>query len=148
MRFHATVEPLEPMKGLEVPAAVVDDLGGGARPRVVVTVNGHAWRTAIAKMRGRHLIGLSTANRAAAGVATGDQVEVDVALDLEPLAADEPQDLADALDAEPAARAAFDSLTVSQRRQHIRVIEQAKGADTRARRIGKVVDEARARGSR
>ncbi|WP_062516969.1 YdeI/OmpD-associated family protein [Demequina gelatinilytica] len=148
MRFTALVEPLEPMKGLEVPAAVVDDLGGGARPRVVVTVNGHTWRTAIAKLRGRHLIGVSTAHRAAAGVRTGDEVEVDVTLDLEPLTADEPEDLAAALDAEGSVRAAFDALTVSQRRQHIRVIDQAKGAETRARRIGKVVEEMRARGSR
>ena len=49
------------MRGLQVPAEVVDALDGGKRPRVTVTVNGHSWTTRIAIMRGRHLIGLSNA---------------------------------------------------------------------------------------
>jgi hypothetical protein len=35
-------------------------------------------------MRGRYLLGLSNANRQAAGVATGDEVEVEVEIDAEP----------------------------------------------------------------
>ena len=41
-------------------------------------------------MRGRYLPGLSNANRQAAGVMTGDEVEVDVELDAEPRAVVEP----------------------------------------------------------
>ena len=36
-------------------------------------------------MRGRYLLGLSDANRQAAGVATGDEVEVEVEIDAEPV---------------------------------------------------------------
>jgi Bacteriocin-protection, YdeI or OmpD-Associated/Domain of unknown function (DUF1905) len=139
MKFLATVEPPEPMRGLEVPAEVVTALGGGARPRVIITVNEHTWKSRIAIMRGRNLIGLSNANRQAAGVATGDEVEVDVELDHEPPVLTEPADFASALDADPAARAAYDRLSYSHRREHVLAIEGAKKPETRARRIEKAL---------
>jgi len=139
MRFRAEVEPPEPMRGLEVPEELVEALGGGKRPRVTITINGHSWRSRVAIMRGRNLIGLSNANRKAAGVVTGDRVEVELELDLEPRIVVEPADFATALDAEPLARSAFDRLTDSQKSQHLRLIENAKKPDTRARRIEKTL---------
>ena len=127
------------MRGLEVPDEVVDALGGGKRPSVSITVNGHSWRSRVAIMRGRHLIGLSTANRRAAGVGTGDEIDVELELDLEPRVVVEPPDFAEALEADPPARAAFDRLTYSHRREHVRAIEAAKKAETRARRIEKAL---------
>lgn len=141
VEFTAIVEPNQPMRGLEVPAGVVASLGSQARPRVVVTANGHSWSTRIAKLRGRHLIGVSNAHREAAGLADGDSVVVSVTLDATPVTAPEPGDLASALDADPTARATFDSRTVSQRRQYIRVIEQAKKPETRQRRIAALVEQ-------
>jgi hypothetical protein len=135
MKFRAEVEPTEPMRGLEVPVEVVEALGGGKRPAVTITVNGHSWRSRVAIMRGRYLLGFSTANRRAAGVATGDEVDVEVALDVEPRVVVEPPDLTRALDADPAARAAYDRLSYSHRREHVRAIETAKKPETRARRI-------------
>ena len=139
MQFRSVVEPPAPMKGLEVPPAVVTALDGGARPRVRVTVNGHTWSTRVAIMQGRHLIGLSNANRSAAGVVVGDEVTVDVEVEDEPIVVVEPDDLVEALAAEPAARRAFDGLTVSQRKQQVRLIEAAKRPETRARRIDKLL---------
>jgi len=135
MKFRAAVEPPEPMRGLEVPEGVVEALGGGKRPPVTITINGHSWRSRIAIMRGRHLIGLSKANRQAAGVATGEEVEVEVALDVAPRVVVEPADFAQALDADPSARAAYDRLSHSHRREHVRAIESAKKPATRVRRI-------------
>jgi Bacteriocin-protection, YdeI or OmpD-Associated/Domain of unknown function (DUF1905) len=143
MRFRADVEPPQPMRGLEVPAEVIEALGEGERPPVTITINGHSWRSRIAKMRGRYLIGLSKANRAAAGVDTGDMVEVEVELDAEPRVVEEPEDLSRALDADLEARAAWYALAPSHRRRHIHAIESAKKAETRARRIGKAVAELR-----
>ena len=78
MKFRSHVEPPEPMRGLEVPPEVVEGLGGGKRPAVTITINGHSWKSRVAIMRGRYLLGLSNANRKAAGVVTGDEVEVEV----------------------------------------------------------------------
>jgi hypothetical protein len=135
MKFRADVEPTEPMRGLEVPEEVVEALGGGKRPPVTITINGHSWKSRIAIMRDRHLIGLSNANRQAAGVATGDEVEVEVELDVEPRVVVESTDFAHALDADPAARAAYDRLSYSRKREHVRAIESAKKPETRSRRI-------------
>ena len=143
MRFQAEVEPPEPMRGLEVPEELVEALGGGKRPRVTITINGRSWTSRVAIMRGRNLIGLSNANRKAAGVVTGDRVEVELELDIEPRVVVEPADFATALDAEPLARSAFDRSTDSQKSQHLRLIENAKKPDTRARRIEKTLDTLR-----
>lgn len=139
MRFRSQVEPNEPMRGLEVPPQVVEALGAGKRPRVIITINGHSWRSRVAIMRGRYLLGLSNANRQAAGVVTGEEVEIELALEPEPIVVDVPEDFARALDADPPARAAYDRLTESQKRQHVRAIESAKKPETRKRRIEKAL---------
>jgi bacteriocin resistance YdeI/OmpD-like protein/uncharacterized protein DUF1905 len=139
MKFRSQVEPPEPMRGLEVPPEVVEALGAGKRPRVSITVNGHSWKSRVAIMRGRYLLGLSNANRRAAGVVTGDEVEVQVEVDAEPPVVTEPADFAAALDADPAARAAYDRLAYSHKREHVLAIESAKKPETRIRRIEKAL---------
>jgi Bacteriocin-protection, YdeI or OmpD-Associated/Domain of unknown function (DUF1905) len=147
MKFRAYVEPPEPTRGLEVPPEIVEALGGGSRPRVIITINGHSWRSRVAIMRGRFLLGLSNANRQAAGVVTGDEVEVDVEFDAEPRVVVEPTDFARALDSDPIARAAYDRLAYTYKREHVRAIESAKKPETRARRIEKALATLRERES-
>ncbi|MCQ4211346.1 YdeI/OmpD-associated family protein [Streptomyces longispororuber] len=143
MKFEADVEPVEPMRGLEVPEDVVEALGAGKRPRVTITINGHSWTSRVAIMRGRYLLGLSGANRKAAGVATGDRAVVEVELDTSPQTVSEPEDFARALDADPAARAAYDRLSHSRKRAHVLAVDGAKKPETRARRIDKALAELR-----
>jgi len=139
MRFRALVEPPEPMRGLEIPEQVVEALGGGKRPAVTITINRHSWKSRVAIMRGRYLLGLSNANRRAAGVVIGDLVEVEVELDTEPRVVVEPADFAHALDTNPLARAAYDRLSHSRKRQQVLAIERAKKPETRSKRIDKAV---------
>jgi len=127
------------MRGLEIPQEIVEALGAGGRPPVTITINGHSWKSRVAIMRGRHLLGLSNANRQAAGVVTGDEVEVEVELDTEPRVVIEPPDFARALDADLVARAAYDRLADSHKREHVRAIESAKKLETRTRRIEKAI---------
>jgi len=51
------------LRGLEVPPEVVEALGGGKRPAVTITINGHSWKSRVAIMRGRYLLGPSNASR-------------------------------------------------------------------------------------
>jgi hypothetical protein len=127
------------MRGLEVPPDVVESLGQGKRPRVTITINGHSWRSRVAIMRGRVLLGLSNANRRAAGVEIGDEVEVELEFDARPRVVAEPADFARALGADPIARAAYDRLPDGRKRQHVRAIENAKRPETRTRRIEKAL---------
>ena len=139
MKFRTVVEPPEPMRGLEVPPTVVQALGGGARPAVTITINGHSWKSRIAIMRGRHLLGLSNANRQAADVGIDEEIEVELELDTEPRVVVEPADLTQALDDDPVARAAYDNLAYSHKREHVRAIESAKKPETRRLRIEKAI---------
>lgn len=140
MKFTATVEPPEPMRGLEIPRDVVETLGVGKRPNVTITINGHSWKSRVAIMRGRYLLGLSNANRRAAGVDIGDEVEVTIELDTAPRVVTEPADLSRALDANARARAAFDRLAPGRQRQYVLGVERAKKPETRVKRIQMVVD--------
>jgi hypothetical protein len=124
---------------MEVPAEVVEALGGGKKPAVTVTIGGYSYRSSIASMGGRHLIPLSGERRAASGVAAGDRVEVDVELDTAPREVDVPADLAAALAAEPAAKARFEALAYSHQLRHVLAVEGAKAEATRARRVAAVL---------
>ncbi|HKA67665.1 MAG TPA: YdeI/OmpD-associated family protein [Actinomycetes bacterium] len=147
MKFRSNVEPPEPMRGLEVPPGIVEALGGGQRPAVTITINGHSWKSRVAIMRGRYLLGLSNANRKAAGVVTGDEVEVEVEIDAEPRVVVEPADFARALDADPVARAAYDRQSHSRKREQVLAIERAKKAETRTRLIENALATLRSRES-
>jgi hypothetical protein len=140
MRFSTTVElGGKTATGMEVPPEVVEALGAGKKPAVRVTVGGHTYRSTVASMGGRFLLPLSAERRAAAGVAAGDRIEVDVELDTEPRTVEVPADLTAALDAEPAARARFDALSYSAQLRHVLAVEGAKAEATRARRVAGVV---------
>ncbi|GIH04123.1 hypothetical protein Rhe02_21900 [Rhizocola hellebori] len=140
MRFRATVElGGKTATGIAVPPQVVEALGQGKRPAVTVTVAAHTYRTTVAVMGGRFMIPLSAENRTAAGVAAGDEVDVDVELDTAPRVVTVPPDFQAALDADPVAAKRFTSMSYSHQLQHVLAIEQAKTEQTRARRIDKAL---------
>jgi hypothetical protein len=139
LKFRVLVIPSGNATGVEVPREVMTALGPEARPPVTITINGHTWRSRVALMRGQCLIGISAANRAAARIAEGDIVDVDLRPDREPRDVSLPSDLLDALNGSPDARTAFDRLPFGVKRKLAADIEQAKSADVRQRRIGKAV---------
>ena len=141
IRFRGTVELNgKTATGIEVPAEVVERLGGGKRPAVVVTVGRHAYRTTVGVMGGRSMLPLSAENRTAAGVAAGDVVEVVLEPDEAPRTVEVPEDLAAAVAANPPAQATFDALAPSHRKEWVRWVTEAKRAETRADRLTKAVE--------
>ena len=136
MRFQTTVVlGGKTATGLRVPSEVVEALGSGKKPAVTVTIGGHTYRSTVAVFGGEFFLPLSAENRTAAGVAAGDQVEVRVELDTAPRVVEVPADFATALDAEPVARTAFDSLSYSHQPRWVMSINDAKTPETRQRRI-------------
>lgn len=125
--------------GIVVPPEVIDQLGAGNRPPVLVDVNGHQFRTTIGSMSGRQMISVSAAVRSAAGLQGGDAVTVALTVADSPREVDVPADLASALAAAPAAATVFAGLSNSLQRYHVDNVNAAKGADTRQRRIDKAV---------
>jgi len=140
VRFRTTVElGGKTATGFEVPPAVVEELASGRKPRVTVTIGAHTYRSTVATMGGRFMLPLSADNRAKAGVAAGDEIDVTVELDTAERVLKVPADLAAALDAEPAARAFFDGLSYSNRSWHTLNVDGAKTPETRQRRIDRSV---------
>ena len=123
--------------GFEVPPDAVAGLGAGKRPAVRVTIGPHSYRSTVAVMGGKFMVPLSAENRASAGVAAGDSVDVTLELDTEPRVVAVPADLAAAMDAD--SRRAFDALSYSRQRQVVEAIEGARTPATRERRISKAV---------
>jgi hypothetical protein len=119
-------------------------LGAGKRPPVVVTINGQSYRSSIAVMGGKYMVGVSSANRELTGAAAGDTVEVGLEVDTQPRVIEVPDDLAAALDAEPEAKAFYGTLNYSSQRRYVEPIGDAKTEETRARRITKMISDLKA----
>ncbi|MGZ8438428.1 MAG: YdeI/OmpD-associated family protein [Candidatus Limnocylindrales bacterium] len=144
MRFRTTIEQGDKTAtGIRVPPAIVDALGAGKRPKVRVTIREYTYRSSVAVMGGAYMIGVSAESRAGAGVAGGDEVDVDIELDTAPREVTVPADFAAALDGEPNARRTFEGLSYSNKSWHVLQVEGAKTDETRQRRIAKSVDSLR-----
>ncbi len=87
------------------------------------------------------MIPVSDEVRKHAGVAAGDEVEVNIELDTEARDVTVPPDFAEALDRNARSKAGFDTLSYSNKSRFVLSIEQAKTAETRKRRIEKAVSE-------
>ena len=122
-----------------MPADIVTALGPSKKPKVRVTIHDYSYPSSVASMGGRFLIPVSAEVRQNTGVAAGDEVDVEVAIDDEPRVVNVPPDLAAALDASPDARRTFDQLSYSHQRRYVLAVEGAKTAETRQRRIDNTV---------
>jgi hypothetical protein len=134
-RFTAKLEDRYVIVPLDVRA-----LWGEARPPVAGTVNGVPFRTRLAVYGGQTVLGLTNAIRAQAGVHAGDEVEVVIDRDDAPREVEVPPALQAALDGDPQARAAFDRLSFTHRREYATWVAEAKREDTRARRVAQTLE--------
>jgi Bacteriocin-protection, YdeI or OmpD-Associated/Domain of unknown function (DUF1905) len=128
--------------GVEVPEKVVAALGS-KRPPVRATINGFTYRTSVASMGGKFMMGVPPEFRQGARVEPGDMVDIDLELDTEPREVAVPPDFAAALARDARAKKAFDAMTYSNRRRLVMAIEAIKSAETRRRRIEKTVEQLR-----
>jgi hypothetical protein len=145
VKFRALIEGAgKSAAGIEVPAEVVAALGHSKRPPVRVTINGHTYRSTVAVLGGRFMLGVSNEVRANAGVAAGDEVEVAMELDTAPREVAVPPELARELAGDATARKAFDALSYSKQRLLVDPVANAKTAETRDRNIAKALSALRA----
>jgi hypothetical protein len=137
--FETTLSSSGNNTGIPVPESVIEQLGRGSRPPVLVTVNGYEYRSTVAVMGGRHLIGVSAAVRAATGLKGGDPISVTLKVADTPREVEVPSDFAAAMHEAVPARQFFDGLSNSLQRYHVDNINAAKAPETRRRRIDKAV---------
>jgi hypothetical protein len=142
MKFQTTLLQLGNNVGVDVPESVVEELGAGKKPPVVVTINDdYTWRGSIAVMGGRYLVSFSAAHRAASGYGGGDDVEITIEVDDAPRTVEVPDALQAAMDAAPGAQAVFDGLSNSRKKLLTVPVADAKTDETRDKRIAKAIAE-------
>jgi Bacteriocin-protection, YdeI or OmpD-Associated/Domain of unknown function (DUF1905) len=131
-------------------AVILDDeqvatVGEGARRfPVVATANGYTWRTTVTRMHGEFMLGLNREVREGSGAQAGDTVELELRLDSEPREVEVPEALLEALAGDPAAKAAFDGMAFTHRKEYARWIAEAKRDETRDRRVSQALEMLRA----
>jgi hypothetical protein len=139
--FTTTLEPRGPAAAVVLDEEQVSTVGQGAKSfPVKATVNGYTWRGRVSRMRGEFLLGLNKEIRTAAGVEAGDAVRVELRLDAEERTVELPQALERALAGDAKAKAGFDGLAYSHRKEYARWIGEAKKAETRERRVAKALE--------
>ena len=139
--FRAKLEPV-PHGGhyVAVPVEVAAAAGLRHAARVRGTVNGAPYRSSLMMYSGVFHLGVHKAALAAAGVKPAARVTVTIELDDEPLPTDIlPDDLRRELAARPAAAAEWQALRPSLKREYVKSLLEAKQAETRARRLAKIL---------
>ena len=141
-RFRALVNRKEggDVCSIDIPFDVEKTFGARGRVPVRGTLNGAPFRSSAFRMGGDcHFVVVNRRMREAAGVSGGETVPVVMERDDEPRVVDPPADFARALAGSREARAAWDKLSYTHRREHVEHVEEAKQPETRRRRIEKSI---------
>lgn len=141
IQYTTTIVQTGNNTGIPVPETILEQLNGGKKPLVKVTLNGYTYRSAVGKMGDKFMISLSAENRKNAQVKGGDTLEISVALDTEARTVSLPAGLQKALDKNKTARAAFEQLAPSRKKAIALSVAEAKTEETRTRRIEKAINE-------
>jgi Bacteriocin-protection, YdeI or OmpD-Associated/Domain of unknown function (DUF1905) len=139
VEFDTTVSATGRNTGIVVPDALIEQLGAGRRPAVIVDLNGYKYRNTVGVMKGRHMISISAAVRGETGLQAGDPIHVKLTVAEAPRGVEVPEDLAAALAREPEAQKFFGGLSNSLQRYHADNVAAAKAEATRQRRIEKSI---------
>ncbi len=95
MKFRTTIKQGDKTAtGIQIPDDVIEQLGAGKKPPVKLTVNGYSYRSTVATVDGKFMVGFSADHRAKSGLKGGDDVDVDIELDTEPRTVEVPADFA------------------------------------------------------
>lgn len=112
---------------------------GAKRAPVKAVINGAEYRGSIVRMGGKYMLGVPKTFREAAGISAGDHIVVTIERDAEIRTVSVPEDFTEAL-ARGGLTDAFDAMSYTHRKEHVRAIEEAKAPETRLRKIAKAVE--------
>jgi hypothetical protein len=140
MKFKTKIIQTGNNTGIEVSEEILEHLGGGKKPLVVVKVNEYTYRSAVGKMGDKFMISLSAENRKNASVKGGDIVDIEIELDKAPRTIEIPNGFQSLLDSNSTAKVNFEKLAPSKKKAIILSINEAKTDETRNRRMEKAIE--------
>jgi len=119
----------------------VQKVFGAGRVPVRGTINHAPFRNTVMPMCGRFMLVVNKQLRAAADAKGGDLVKVEMEPDTEPRVIEPPADLREVLNTNPAAKAVWEKLSYTHKKEFVLAIEESKKPETRIRRIQKTISE-------
>ncbi len=119
----------------------VEEIFGAKRVPVCGTINGADFRSTIFRMSERYMMPVPKKLRDAANVRDGDTIEVVMERDTQKRVIEPTEDLAKALNENSDAKAIWENLSYTHKKEYVSAIESAKKAGTRIKRIKKTVEE-------
>jgi hypothetical protein len=123
-----------------VPKDVAAKLGLKGMPKIQAVIAGSPYRGSLMPMGdGTYCLGVLKSIQEAAGVGFGDTITVQLELDTTPRTVEMPADLAKAIARDEKAKAAWDSLSFTNKKEMARSLEEAKRPETRERRLAQAV---------
>jgi uncharacterized protein YdeI (YjbR/CyaY-like superfamily) len=125
--------------GITIPFDV-EAVFGAKRVPVKATVNGAEYHGSVVRMGGKYMLGIPKAFREAADIKAGDNIVVTLEKDTAERTVAVPEDLATALKENKDAAKAWEKLSYTHRKEHVRAIEEAKKPETRTKRIEKALE--------
>jgi bifunctional DNA-binding transcriptional regulator/antitoxin component of YhaV-PrlF toxin-antitoxin module len=138
--YQTRVIPEGNHASISIPDSILAELGANRRAPLVVTVNGHSYRSTATAVAGECRVVFPSADRTAAGVSGGDSVTVHLELEVGHRIVELDPEFDRAL-VTAGLREFFETLTYSRRKEFARLIAEAKGVDTKVRRIASSIEK-------
>jgi hypothetical protein len=137
--FKTTITKVGTRTFITLPFHPNEVWGVKKRHHITGTINGHKVRGSLGSDGKQYFLPLGAAWRRDCGLGVGDAVDVTLSPE-GPQSEALSSDVADALNAEPQAKAFFESLATFYRNTYIKWIEGAKRPETRAARIQEMIE--------
>jgi Bacteriocin-protection, YdeI or OmpD-Associated/Domain of unknown function (DUF1905) len=140
MKFKTKIVQSGNNTGINVPEKIIESLGAGKKPPVVITLKKYTYRSTVAVKNGLYMVSLSAEHRKNANVSGGEEVEINIELDTEPRTVELPPDFQKSLDKNKEAKNAFTKLAPSRKKAMVLSITGAKTEETKIKRIEKAIN--------
>jgi hypothetical protein len=147
--FNAEIKRHEPgWHYIDMPFDAKEAYGKASRIAVNATVDGLAFRTSLLPGADGHYMVINETMREATGKGLGDTIRVELDVDEQLREVTMPVDMQQALHKDKKAMECYAALAYSHRKRHIEWVEGAKKAETRARRVERLIRELKETGKK
>jgi hypothetical protein len=147
VRFQGVLTPTPRGGGgtlVRIPPHVAAELGLKGMPKINAVIAGTPYRGSLMPMGdGTYCLGVLKSIQEAAGVGQGDSITIDIELDIEPRIVSLPIDLAQAIEGDQTAAAAWEALSYTDKKEMAGSLYGAKRKETRERRLAQALETLR-----
>lgn len=141
MKFKTTIFQKGNNLGIEVPETIIQQLGAGKKPPVVVVIKNYTYKSTVGVMGGTFLIPFSSEHRKHIELNGGEIFEVSIDVDKDSRRIELPTVLKDKLKNDKSAQEFFESLSPSYQKKIVISIESAKTEETLNKRLEKIASD-------